>query len=378
MLDFAQLDKIDSRTADEINKEAKSQQHESSNSIDENAYFHHTTSGDMKPLKSKYNQTKINILKNRKSSSTPVLTESSIKNNNEANIVNLNAYDDDDLDDDADDLNADKDMSQTDPNLSVLETDDAHVDLNSELVDSTDTIGNLNVANTTDEDSANSSFRAYYSPASTLLEKKKILRHHSLQNTHDKSQSANNLVSFVNNMQLTVSEPNVLNNENNKSENPGATSSGKMKIKEGNAYQYLNSSGIAGPPTSSSSSYLPLETTMEECLESLDISYDASLTEANTQSQMSQQHSNVLNLKTDANNEANQLNKSGVEKLSLYSDDADLKDMLLTRNLSSLTDNSEENQENNGGGQSSGGKKSSVKCNTAPSQSQSQDHHRIG
>lgn len=43
------------------------------------------------------------------------------------------------------------------------------------------------------------------------MEQKKILRHRSLQMTHDKSQSANNLVSFVDNMQLTVSEPNALN-----------------------------------------------------------------------------------------------------------------------------------------------------------------------
>ncbi len=70
-----------------------------------------------------------------------------------------------------------------------------------------------------------SSFRAYFSPTVHSLlqdqptshqpqqaqQAKKTLRQRSLQSAHDKSQSASNLVSFIDNMQLTVSEPNALN-----------------------------------------------------------------------------------------------------------------------------------------------------------------------
>ena len=70
-----------------------------------------------------------------------------------------------------------------------------------------------------------------------------------MQNTHDKSQSANNLATFADSMQLTVSEPNALN-------------------------QLSETKGFVAP-ASASSSYFPLEPTMEECLDSLDISYDA-------------------------------------------------------------------------------------------------------
>ena len=102
-----------------------------------------------------------------------------------------------------------------------------------------------------EEDEANqsNSFRAYFSPTShNLMQQKKILRHRSLQMSHDKSQSANNLVSFVDSMQLTVSEPNALNQLNE----------------------------VAVPAVvSNAASYFPLETTMEECFDSLDISYDA-------------------------------------------------------------------------------------------------------
>jgi len=104
---------------------------------------------------------------------------------------------------------------------------------------------------------ASSSFRAYFSPTSHhLMEQKKILRHHSLQD--NKSQSTNNLLSF-DNMQLTVSEPNALNQFTETKSNENVE----------------NNNNNNEAPTSSSSSYFPLEPTMEECLESLDISYDA-------------------------------------------------------------------------------------------------------
>jgi hypothetical protein len=311
MFDFAQLD---SKNASDLK--------ESSNSMtDENVYFHQAK--DIKPLKSKYNQAKINVLKNRKSSSTPVLTESKNKADEEVDEEEV-------------------EEEEEEETGQVLENNGGScIEVNSEIVDSsTDTIGNSNLINNLDlnmdEDSANSSFRAYYSPASNLLEKNKIIRHHSLQNTHDKSQSANNLVSFVNNMQLTVSEPNVLNNNSN-TEN-------KMKIKEKN-YQYLNSTTVNGPPTSSSSSYLPLETTMEECLESLDISYDASVTEL-TQAALSgiltasedNTNSNVLNLKSE------NANQNNMDQL-LSPDDYDLKETQ-SRNFADKSNIQEENQEN--------------------------------
>lgn len=190
--------------------------------------------------KSRFSQGKASSLKNRKSSSTPVLTESLTERVNEP---------------EEEEEAEQEDLADLTESFAPL--------------DSTDTISHA------DQDSANSSFRAYYS--STLLDtKKKMLRHHSLHDTHDKSQSANNLISFVNHMQLTVSEPSVLNDEEN-----------KLKIKD--AYQCLNS----GPPASSSSSYLPLETTMEECLESLDISYEAAASAA----------PNVLNSKSENTNQ---------------------------------------------------------------------------
>lgn len=71
----------------------------------------------------------------------------------------------------------------------------------------------FSLSESANDDESPNSFRAYFSPTShNLMEQnKKILRHRSLQMTHDKSQSANNLVSFIDNMQLTVSEPNAIN-----------------------------------------------------------------------------------------------------------------------------------------------------------------------
>jgi hypothetical protein len=88
------------------------------------------------------------------------------------------------------------------------ELDGSEEELNSSLAAHNNVEFNLSAVN---NDSSNS-FRAYFSPTGhNLMEQKKILRHRSLQMTHDKSQSASNLVSFVDHMQLTVSEPNAIN-----------------------------------------------------------------------------------------------------------------------------------------------------------------------
>lgn len=310
-LDFARLNSIDS-----INNDAtalvKSDSKQST--MDENSFLNNDDFNNnvSKTSKSKYN--KINSLKNRKSSSTPVLTESNenSQSNNYYTQPNLLTND---LDEN-DDPNINDNSSNNKNNLPFIDhtsstsfneirstTEDDNALLNE--VKSSDYLVISNVNNLdsiTDDDSANSSFRAYYSPTSTLLDKhnKKILRHHSLQNTHDKSQSANNLVSFVNNMQLTVSEPNVLNqsfdNADTKNENA------KTKT-ESNITNYHFNAGLAGPPTCSSSSYFPLEPTMEECLESLDISYDASVSELLLlQPAQGNQNSDVNVLNSNKNN----------------------------------------------------------------------------
>lgn len=176
---------------------------------------------------------------------------------------------------------------------------------------------------------ASSSFRAYYNPSSPsppplpLGSMKKMThrhyRHHhhhqssSLNSVQNKSQSANNLLSFgsgrndeanddetkeeVNDNQVgestmsvgddmksttaavfaaAVSEPSVA------AANSGANTS-RVEVRsspvvgEANIPPVFPAAVTTGAPTSSSSSaaYFPLEPTMEECLESLDISYDA-------------------------------------------------------------------------------------------------------
>jgi len=118
-----------------------------------------------------------------------------------------------------------------------------------------------------EEDEPLNSFRAYFSPASHSLlqeqqQQKKALRHHSLQMVHDKSQSANNLVSFIDNMQLTVSEPNALNQISSATPEPSIQA-------EPTPVKAIRSN------VNSSSGYFPLEPTLEECLDGLDISYEA-------------------------------------------------------------------------------------------------------
>lgn len=121
-----------------------------------------------------------------------------------------------------------------------------------------------------------------------------LFRHYSLQNTHDKSQSANNLSTFVDSMQLTVSEPNALN-------------------------QLSEPKGLAA---SASSSYFPLEPTMEECMDSLDISYDAAESVNNSQR------------KIDAFSENEE--DAGKAKENYLFDESDLFANLFSKNSSEL------------------------------------------
>lgn len=168
--------------------------------------------------KNLFSNSKTNILnKNRKSSSTPVLTTT------ESNSASDLTYE-----------HVAPQEYEQEPNLSIQ------------------TLSSNTCENKLDTYSTNTlndeAFRSYFMPNN---ESKKILRHLSLQNNHDKSQSTNNLLLFdPNQMQLTaVSEPNVLLDD---SQNQKKTL----------------------PASSSSSSYFPLEPTMEECAENLDISYE--------------------------------------------------------------------------------------------------------
>lgn len=127
------------------------------------------------------------------------------------------------------------------------------------------------------------------------MESKKIIRHYhpssSLQSTQNKSQSANNLLSFTKAHQdhhaskpskphlthhdaapafAAVSEPNVV--ESGAAEVSSTAKS--VSVGQGGKSLGLSVVSQAPPTSSSSSSYFPLEPTMEECLESLDISYD--------------------------------------------------------------------------------------------------------
>lgn len=169
---------------------------------------------------------------------------------------------------------------------------------------------------------SSSSFRAYYNSSnaasSPLVNIKKIIHRHyhnhpsstsSLQSiAQNKSQSANNLLSFStktldghraaeSSMSMTsttvstsakpkdtplpafaaaVSEPSVVvaNEPMNSTEvkySSGISDCSAVKNVSGSS---VTQNSVAGASSSSSSAYFPLEPTMEECLESLDISYD--------------------------------------------------------------------------------------------------------
>ncbi|CAF0905235.1 unnamed protein product [Brachionus calyciflorus] len=175
-----------------------------------------TNQNPQKFKKNLFTHSKVNILnKNRKSSSTPVLTMTESTSQTDLTFENL---------------------QELDQNMSSNQTLSSN-NCENKIMD------NFSSSNTLNDET----FRTYFNNS---IEPKKILRHFSLQNNHDKSQSANNLLTFNNSNQLqltAVSEPNVLMDENS------------QKLK---------------PVSSSSSSYFPLEPTMEECLENLDISYE--------------------------------------------------------------------------------------------------------
>ena len=100
-------------------------------------------------------------------------------------------------------------------------------------------------------------FPSYYP---SLKENQNILYYRSLQDTHDKSQSTNDLNPFNNKLlQETISEPNTLN----------------QFLLDTTSNSLLIQNGGETAASSSSSSHFPLETTMEECNETLDTSYDS-------------------------------------------------------------------------------------------------------
>ncbi len=198
------------------------------------------------------------FLKNRKSNSTPVLTRDEVDSSIPTQIGNACKINEQDTASVI--TTASADNFHFNYSAGATENDDERRSNASIDFVSAQTNLEFNLSDPMNHNQATSSFKAYFSPTShSLLEQKKILRHHSLQD-NNKSQSTTNLLSFDQNMQLTVSEPNALNQLTN-----SATDS---EIKSD-----LNVANH-GPPTSASSSYFPLEPTMEECLETLDISYD--------------------------------------------------------------------------------------------------------
>jgi E3 ubiquitin-protein ligase HECTD1 len=128
-------------------------------------------------------------------------------------------------------------------------------------------------------------FPSYYP---SLKENQNILYHRSLQDTHDKSQSTNDLQPLNNKLQETISEPNALNQlllETNLLLNQNTLRNDDVNL-------------ASLQTTSSSSSHFPLETTMEECSEGLDTSYESELSDQQTKTD-AKQIDMVDNIKQD-------------------------------------------------------------------------------
>lgn len=166
------------------------------------------------------NNIKSHIVKDRKSSSTPVLAPQDQENvvNRVLPLLNQN-------------LTSNKDELNSNQTLSAIHVNDEEE--KEETISGGDKTTNSNTSllfrggppyysltsssqtNSLGLDQAHHHDRHY----NLLLPKKQLMqRHYSLQSTHDKSQSANNLLSFVinpNNDLTAVSEPNVLMNESN-------------------------------------------------------------------------------------------------------------------------------------------------------------------
>ena len=196
-------------------------------------------------------QGKINILKSRKSSSTPVLTDA------------------------------------TNPVVSTVGSTGA--DLENEQVESVST---QNVTTADANEAPKQAFPSFYP---SLKENQNILYYRSLLDTHDKSQSTNDLNPFNSKLQETISEPNTLNQlllESNSLQNT-------LSRNEEAILQNLGTN-------SSSSSHFPLETTMEECSEGLDTSYDGEESSKESLSLGSEPSTN----KESENNRLNEVNQS--------------------------------------------------------------------
>lgn len=273
--------------------------------------------------------------KSRKCFSTPVLTESNISNTSGENMTMQTT------------LNkrlADKNVGESTTTVSSSnegqcyhmdgqgETNEMQFNYEEELDgqesedDELNNSARMNLQNlefNENNESSSNSFRAYFSPTShNLMEQKKILRHRSLQMTHDKSQSANNLVSFIDNMQLTVSEPNALNQLSEATEaSPAVTEGSKNRT-----------------ATTSSSGYFPLEPTMEECFDNLDISYEA--TESSpVNNQPTLKAESIKSENEDDNFSTNQNPKAIALKTNIdeyFSDDTDLFTTLFNKDSSEI------------------------------------------
>lgn len=218
------------------------------------------TSAQSKPIfkKNLFSNSKTNILnKNRKSSSTPVLTMTESNSQSDINYEHVAPQE-----------------FEPEPNLSIQT-------LSSNTCENK--LENYSTNTLSDE-----TFRSYFMPSA---ESKKIIRHLSLQNSQDKSQSTNNLLLFnPNQMQLTaVSEPNVLLDDTQRKNLPAS---------------------------SSSSTYFPLEPTMEECAENLDISYENKQDEEAKSSTEDLFSKNLCTL----------INKSDLKQILSKEDESDDKD----------------------------------------------------